>query len=315
MEPKALGRIEPAGEVIDVGATMGDRLIKLTVKEGDVVKEGQPLAYLDSHALRKLEVEATAHELDQAKSRLAAEQALAEARIAAARLRLSEARTRELGIEAQELKIPVLQHNWEVTKKNRERLDGLSVQLVSDQQRELQQWAVERAKAEWEAAEKILKQDQLSVALAVRAAQAELDVALAGKQVAISSIPQQSLEKKLELAKARWERSVLNAPSDGTVLKVFMRQGELVGTIPILQMADLDRMIVIAQVYETDVKRLQRRPKCGRYQQVLSLALRPTGAARQGYPHRKHRLTADFEGSKSVGPDGSASGRCASRVG
>ena len=76
MEPKALGRIEPAGEVIDVGATMGDRLIKLTVKEGDAVKEGQPLAYLDSHALRKLEVEATAHELEQAKSRLAAEQAL-----------------------------------------------------------------------------------------------------------------------------------------------------------------------------------------------------------------------------------------------
>ena len=173
---------------------------------------------------------------------------------------------------------------------------------------------MERAKAEWEAAEKILKQDQRSAALAVKAAQAELDVVLAGKQVAISSIPQQSLEKKLELAKARWERSVLNAPCDGTVLKVLMRQGELVGTMPILQMADLDRMIVIAQVYETDVKRLTR-PKRGRYQQVLSLALRPTGAARPGDPHREHRLPADFEGSQSVGPDGSASGRCASRAG
>jgi HlyD family secretion protein len=119
IEPKALGRIEPAGEVIDVGAMAGDRLIKLAVKEGDVVKEGQPLAYLDSHALRKLEVEAIAYELEQAKSRLAAEQTLAEARIAAARLRLSEARTRQLGLDAQELRIPVLQHNWEVTKRVR----------------------------------------------------------------------------------------------------------------------------------------------------------------------------------------------------
>ena len=174
---------------------------------------------------------------------------------------------------------------------------------------------MERAKAEWEAAEKILKQDQLGVALAVKAAQAELDAALAGKQVAISSIPQQSLEKKLELAKARWERSVLNAPSDGTVLKVFMRQGELVGTMPILQMADLDRMIVIAQVYETDIKRLH----VGQNAVVTSKSfLSPYD--QQGLHGKIIRIGSiisqpTLKDLESVGPDGSASGRRASRVG
>jgi HlyD family secretion protein len=35
-----------------------------------------------------------------------------------------------------------------------------------------------------------------------------------------------------------------------------VRPGELIGTTPVLQMADLSRMVVIAHVYETDVKRI-----------------------------------------------------------
>ncbi len=40
------------------------------------------------------------------------------------------------------------------------------------------------------------------------------------------------------------------------VLNVLMRAGERVGPGPILQMADLDRMVAVAQVYETDLKRV-----------------------------------------------------------
>jgi HlyD family secretion protein len=260
-EPKALGRIEPAGDVIDIAAVMGDRLVDLTVKEGDRVTKGQALAHLDSQALRKLEVEATEDQLRETKARADAELRLAEARIAAARLALEQSHSRESEIQAEELKLPVLRQGWELAKKGRDRLAGLPDRLVSDQERERAELAVDKAKAEHDAAAKMLDRARRSNELAQKAAQADLEAAVAGKQVALSSVPQQSLQKKLELAKAQWERSVLHAPTDGTVLKVFLRPGELVGTTPILQMANLDRMVVVAQVYETDVKRIQPEQK------------------------------------------------------
>ena len=47
----ALGRLEPRGEVIKVsasGAAEGNRIDRLLVKEGDMVKTGQAIAILDS---------------------------------------------------------------------------------------------------------------------------------------------------------------------------------------------------------------------------------------------------------------------------
>lgn len=256
-ETRALGRLEPVGEVVDIGATVGDRLVRLMVKEGDLVRKDQALAFLDSYALRKLEVEAAEKQLAEAKAKLAAELKLAEARVVVARLGLQQAQTRSLDIETEEIKIPVLEQNWQLARNDRERFAGLSKRLVSDQEREQQDLAVQKAKAELDAARRSLDKAKQSNGLGLQAAQAELDAALANKQVAIDSFPAESLEKRLELARAQWERSVLHAPSDGTVLRILVRPGEIVGATPLLQMADLDRMVVIAQVYEADIKRIR----------------------------------------------------------
>jgi HlyD family secretion protein len=256
VEPRALGRIEPAGDVIDIAAVMGERLVRLAVKEGDAVKEGQPLADLDSHALRQLDVEASEGQIREAQARLAAEVAVADARIATAKLALEQARTRDSDLKVEELKLPVLERAWQIAKKNRERMGKLSDRLVSDAERDEQSVAVDKAKAEWEAAKMLLDKGRRRNEIGLQAAQADLTAARAAKQVTISSIPLESLRKKAELARAQWERSVLRAPGDGTVLKVFLRPGELVGTTPIMQIANLNRMVVVAQVYETDVKRI-----------------------------------------------------------
>lgn len=253
-EAKAIGHLEPAGDVVEIGAIVGDRLVDLKVREGDPVRKGQPLVCLDTWALRKLEVDATQMQLKEARDRGAAELNLAEARIAAAKLALEQAKTHEAEIRAEELKIPVLKEAFELAKRNQARLAGLSREIASEQQREQQDLAVRKAEAEWRAAEKLLDKDRRSNDLALKAAQAELSAALAAKQVALSSVPEESLKKKLELAQAQWERSLLTAPCDGTVLKVFLRPGELVGPGPILEIADLRRMAVIAEVDETEVK-------------------------------------------------------------
>jgi HlyD family secretion protein len=252
----ALGRVEPAGDVIDIGAMVGDRLVSVKVKEGDIVKKGEPLAYLDSGELRRLEVEATQQQLKEVEARRDAELTLAEARITAARLSVELAKTHQAEVDAEKLKVPVLQKAYELAVRNAQRLAGLSKEQISDQEHEQSDLAAEKAKAELGAANKLLAKDEQSNRLALAAAQAELAAAEAAKQVALNSIPEKSLRKKLELVEAQRDRSVLCAPCDGTVLKVSTRPGELIGPTPILQMADLTQMVVIAQVYETDLKRV-----------------------------------------------------------
>ena len=82
--PVALGRIEPAGKVIDVSAVPGDRLESLVVEESATVKKNAPLAHLDSRALRKLELEAVQSQRAEAELRREAEAKAADARIATA---------------------------------------------------------------------------------------------------------------------------------------------------------------------------------------------------------------------------------------
>src|SRR5690242_7469217 len=51
----ALGRVTPGRAVISVAAEPGNRILKLEVTDGQKVKAGDPLAYLDSYTLRMAE--------------------------------------------------------------------------------------------------------------------------------------------------------------------------------------------------------------------------------------------------------------------
>jgi HlyD family secretion protein len=128
-----MGRVEPAGGIIDVGAMMGDRLGRLLVKEGDVVKKGVPLAELESRGLRELELEAAA-------------------------LNVKKAEAAELGTAAHQQKIDLLKVSLALAQKDQERIKGLSKDLASDQERERQALVVRQAATELESAQASLRQ-------------------------------------------------------------------------------------------------------------------------------------------------------------
>jgi len=77
------------------------------------------------------------------------------------------------------------------------------------------------------------------------------------------------LKAKLASARAELERSRVTAPAAGLVLDVHARPGESVGPDGILELARIDRMYAIAEVYETDVGRL----RTGQRARVTSRAL------------------------------------------
>jgi HlyD family secretion protein len=218
-----LGRIEPASGVIEVGAMMGDRLGRLLVKEGDTVDKGAPLAELESRTLRGLEVDA-------------------------ARLNVEKAEAADLVTAAHRQKIELLKVHLALTRKDQERLKGLSKELATDQERERQALLVQQADSELESAQAALRQMLRANELTLRAAKLDL-----------------------KRAENQYERTQITAPCKGTILKIYIDPGETIGNKPLLQMADLDQMVVVVEVFENEVKRLS----VGQQALVTSKAFRP----------------------------------------
>ena len=74
---------------------------------------------------------------------------------------------------------------------------------------------------------------------------------------------------QLARARAELERARVTAPAAGLVLDVHARPGERIGPDGILELARVDRMYAIAEVYETDVGRV----RTGQRARVTSRAL------------------------------------------
>jgi len=66
---------------------------------------------------------------------------------------------------------------------------------------------------------------------------------------------------RLNRAHVALERGYVRAPTDGRVLRIIKRPGEIVGAEGVLSMADISHMYAIAEVFETDIVRVHKGQK------------------------------------------------------
>jgi HlyD family secretion protein len=66
-----------------------------------------------------------------------------------------------------------------------------------------------------------------------------------------------SLHAQRERAVAELSMTIVRSPIDGEVLKVHARAGERVGPDGIVEIAGTQRMLAVAEVYETDISRVR----------------------------------------------------------
>jgi HlyD family secretion protein len=225
----ALGRVEPASRIRRLSQPGGmavTRLGALFVEEGEQVAAGQLLAEFADAAQKDAAV-------------AEAEAALAEARAQLARTR---AGGRPSEIAAQRARIESLAAAEEIARRDATRAarlvpSGAGAEAVAERSR----FAARRA-----AAERAEAEAQLATLLQPRPE----DVALAEAQVA---------RAEAVLARARAEAALarVHAPVAGTVLRIHARPGDHVGPDGLLELADLGRLDVVADVYETDLPRVR----------------------------------------------------------
>ncbi|HEV7458271.1 MAG TPA: HlyD family efflux transporter periplasmic adaptor subunit [Roseococcus sp.] len=225
----ALGRIEPASRIRRLNQPGGmnvSRLSALHVEEGQEVEAGQLLAEFADVAQK--------------------DAAIAQARGQVEEQRAALARTREAARpserEAQRARIESLAAQVELARREAARAtrlvpSGAGAEVAAERTRfSLARLEAERAQAEAD--------------LATLSAPRPEDLALAEARLAVA-------EATLAKAEADAELSRVRAPIAGTILRIFARPGDQVGNDGLMEMADLRRMEVVADVFETDVARLR----------------------------------------------------------
>lgn len=255
-----LGRIEPIDGIVSLGVPTPDRIASIEVHEGQPVKKGDTLAVLDSEVQRKQELELAKIQLREAQKRLDAIRASGEASIHVEELHNQQVEQLEpIELKSLEAKIKLLGQQKEQAQKDYDRYVSLrGTNLISDQDREKQRLLLNQMETQLSAAE--LERDKLAKTskLNRKLAHAELEAAREKLKRGESEIALDLLKQQLDQARQRLEDARIVAPSDGTILRIMARKGELVHGQPILQMANTDQMIVIAEIVDTDVPHIRK---------------------------------------------------------
>ena len=256
----SLGKLMPSGGLVSVVGPPGDRIEKFYVKAGQVVPSGKELVQLASHDDRREEVALIDIQVQEAKRQ---KQAIAAARTA--KLAELDEQVKALDVtkgaetRAQELKSSVLRQQYTAASRQKERLDGLDTTKVEigAQEREQVDLAAAQAKTELDSAQGALAATKKKGELQLQAAKAQRTSAEAEMELALLRVPLDSLNKNLALAKIREKRSTLTAPVGGTVVQVVGNEGDPTGAGPILTLAAGGGMVVVAEVYATDIHKLR----------------------------------------------------------
>lgn len=254
----ALGRIEPEGEVIAVtgpSGFAGDRLWKLLVREGQQVKAGQPLAYLESYGERLAERNLAAAQFQEAKARFQSETVVGKAQIEEARSRVEQVNDpKSSQILAQQATIDRIKAELASNQRDLKRFQNLQQEgAVSQQTLDNQTLAVASKREELNNARATLEQLLQEKNTNVNNANAQLKSAQASSVRSQVQVQLASAASNLKLAEARLERTIIRAPQAGQVLKIHTRDGEAISSDGILEMGNTRQMYVVAEVYETDV--------------------------------------------------------------
>lgn len=261
----ALGQIEPEGEVIQLSvssAAESSKVEQLLVQRGDRVKQGQVVAILDSY--------------NQASA--ATNKAQTDVRIAQANLERVQAGAKQGDISAQksliyrleaELKGQIAAQEAAIARLEAE-LANANVEYnryqqlfddgaISAQERDTRRLRVDTVEQQLAETEETLNRTIETTNVQRNEAQAKLESIAEVRSVDVQVAQAELAQAQAEVKQAQENLALtqVRSPTDGQVLKVNVRPGEVVGDQGIVAIGQTEQMYVVAEVYETDVDKVR----------------------------------------------------------
>ena len=251
----ALGRVEPAGGVIEVSSPEQGIISQMLVETGAQVTQGQTLAYLNRYDVRLAERNYAESQLIEAREKLDAQQQLGEAQIAEADTRVNQADLPQVqALQAQQAQILDLEAQLNLAVIDLNRFEALAARgAITQQQLDSQRAQVIQLNQKIAAAEATLSQIAATRRTNVNNAAAQVNAAEANLLLSQASAGVRSAEQNLALAEARLAQTIIRAPISGQVIEVFVEPGESVENRSVLSIGNTEKMQVVAEVFETDV--------------------------------------------------------------
>jgi len=258
----ALGRLEPETKIRKVSvpsSLSGDRIQELLVDENQWVKKGQPMAVLNSYGTLKAslqeadqlvavqrskleqvkagaksgEIRAQEYKVQSLERQLVGEKLTQNQTVASKRAKMQEART-----EAERYSLLFRSGGASELERDRYRTRAETSQAELGEAIENRATTLSRLESDVLSARQTLEQLREVRPVDVAAAESELRKAVAAR----------------DRARQEFDYATVRAPQDGRILKISARPGDKVGDEGLLDMADTSRMVVTAEVYQTDMR-------------------------------------------------------------
>ena len=261
----ALGRLEPASEVVRVAAPAtlnNDRVAQLLVKRGDRVQVGQEIAILDSRERLQTALVETQERVSTAQARLAQVKAGAKSGEIAAQqaeiTRLEEELQGEIAsqtaiIARRQSEVNVAQAEYNrylmlyregaiaASNLDQRRLTLETAQAQLNEVKSNRNRTADTLRAQINRARATLNQIAEVRPEDVRVAQTEVNQAIAA----------------VKRAEAELKEASIRAPIAGQVLEVYTQSGEAIADEGIVDLGKTDPMEVVAEIYQSDIGKIR----------------------------------------------------------
>jgi len=261
----ALGRLEPAGEMIHLTAstsTQPSRIEQLWVEEGDRIQAGQMIAILDNRDRLQASLQKAENQVRVAQAKLAQVKAGAktgELKAQGAEIARLQA-DRAGSLAAQRAAVDRLEAEVQNARLEYERYESLYQQgAVSASQRDAKRLAYTTAQQQVQQAQAELARIETTSQEQIQQAQATLDRLAEVRPVDIEAAEAevQSAKAAVVEAQANLEQAEVRSPRAGQIIKIHTQEGEKIADQGILTLGQTQQMNAIAEVYQSDILKIQ----------------------------------------------------------
>ncbi|MEQ8466127.1 ABC exporter membrane fusion protein [Coleofasciculus sp. E1-EBD-02] len=261
----ALGRLEPAVEMINLTAstsTQQSRIEQLFVEEGDRVQAGEVIAILDTRDRLQASLQKAEKQVRVAQAKLAQVQAGVKAgELQAQRAEIARLQADRTGsLAAQRAAVDRLQAEVQNARLEYERYESLYQQgAVSASQRDAKRLAYITAQQQVQQAKAELGRIETTSQEQIQQAQATLDRLAEVRPVDVEAAEAevQSAKATVVEAQANLEQAEVRSPRVGQIIKIHTYPGEKIADQGIVTLGQTQQMKAIAEVYQSDILKVQ----------------------------------------------------------
>jgi len=261
----ALGRLEPASEVVRVAAPAtlnNDRVAQLLVKRGDRVQVGQVIAILDSHERLQTALLEAQEQVNTARAKLTQVKAGAKSgEIAAQQAEITRLEEELRGeIATQSAIIARRQSEVNVAQADYNRYLGLYREgALSASNLDQRRLTLETAQAQLNEAKASQNRTTDTLRAQINRAKATLNqiAEVRPEDVRVAQTEINQAVAAVKRAEAELKEATIRAPIAGQVLEVYTQSGEAIADEGIVDLGKTDPMEVVAEIYQSDIGKIR----------------------------------------------------------